>query len=289
MPARRDGKCGAGGRPEPLRAQTSRTGAAEASVGRFSTPAFRRESATEAWPICAARAAAFGATPMSDRLTGRREETGIRDFRHRAVARFVTRGPSFRDWSWNLGDSIFWSSRARGRAGWNWVARQRIDPHLPIHGLRDSFGTWVYQTYGVKQAQEWLGRGRSGEGRGRPRRGHPGRPRARRGEGLRGRPAAQRQRRCARKPPVALVGAPPPRALRCPDARTGSADARCGEAVVLPGTAGMRMVGGRRWRDAVTRARGTGRRRLSPEDARRRWKPSSKLPRNSSQREASRA
>jgi integrase len=39
----------------------------------------------------------------------------------------------------------------------NWVARQRIDPHLPIHGLRDSFGTWVYETYGVKQAQEWLG------------------------------------------------------------------------------------------------------------------------------------
>ena len=40
---------------------------------------------------------------------------------------------------------------------WNWVARQGIDPHLPIHGLRDSFGTWVYETYGVKQAQEWLG------------------------------------------------------------------------------------------------------------------------------------
>jgi len=40
---------------------------------------------------------------------------------------------------------------------WNWVARQRIDPHLPIHGLRDSFGTWVYEEYGVKQAQEWLG------------------------------------------------------------------------------------------------------------------------------------
>ena len=37
---------------------------------------------------------------------------------------------------------------------WNWVARQRIDPHLPIHGLRDSFGTWVYETYGVKQAQD---------------------------------------------------------------------------------------------------------------------------------------
>ena len=37
------------------------------------------------------------------------------------------------------------------------MARQRIDPHLPIHGLRDSFGTWVYETYGVKQAQEWLG------------------------------------------------------------------------------------------------------------------------------------
>ena len=34
---------------------------------------------------------------------------------------------------------------------------QKIDPHLPIHGLRDSFGTWVYETYGVKQAQEWLG------------------------------------------------------------------------------------------------------------------------------------
>jgi integrase len=30
-------------------------------------------------------------------------------------------------------------------------------PHLPIHGLRDSFGTRVYETYGVKQAQEWLG------------------------------------------------------------------------------------------------------------------------------------
>lgn len=40
---------------------------------------------------------------------------------------------------------------------WNWVARQKLDPHLPIHGLRDSFGTWVYETYGVKQAQEWLG------------------------------------------------------------------------------------------------------------------------------------
>ena len=24
---------------------------------------------------------------------------------------------------------------------------------------RDSFGTWVYETYGVKQAQEWLGHG----------------------------------------------------------------------------------------------------------------------------------
>jgi len=32
-------------------------------------------------------------------------------------------------------------------------------PHLPIHGLRDSFGAWVYETYGVKQAQEWLGYG----------------------------------------------------------------------------------------------------------------------------------
>ena len=40
---------------------------------------------------------------------------------------------------------------------WNRVACQRIDPHLPMHGLRDSFGTWVYETYGVKQGQEWLG------------------------------------------------------------------------------------------------------------------------------------
>jgi hypothetical protein len=40
---------------------------------------------------------------------------------------------------------------------WNWVARQKIDPHLPIHGLRDSSGTWVYEAYGVKQAQEWPG------------------------------------------------------------------------------------------------------------------------------------
>ena len=23
---------------------------------------------------------------------------------------------------------------------WNWVARQKIDPHLPIHGLRDLCG-----------------------------------------------------------------------------------------------------------------------------------------------------
>jgi Phage integrase family len=42
---------------------------------------------------------------------------------------------------------------------WNWVARQKIDPHLSLHGLRDSFGTWVYEAYGVKQAQEWLGHG----------------------------------------------------------------------------------------------------------------------------------
>ena len=40
---------------------------------------------------------------------------------------------------------------------WNRVARQRIDPHLPIHGLMDSFGTWVCEKHGVKQAQEWLG------------------------------------------------------------------------------------------------------------------------------------
>lgn len=42
---------------------------------------------------------------------------------------------------------------------WTWVARQKVQPHLPMHGLRDSFGTWVYETYGVKQAQEWLGHG----------------------------------------------------------------------------------------------------------------------------------
>ena len=30
---------------------------------------------------------------------------------------------------------------------------------LPIKRLRDSFGTWVYEAYGVKQAQEWLGHG----------------------------------------------------------------------------------------------------------------------------------
>ena len=33
----------------------------------------------------------------------------------------------------------------------------KVQPHLPIHGLRDSFGTGVYETYGVKQALEWLG------------------------------------------------------------------------------------------------------------------------------------
>lgn len=42
---------------------------------------------------------------------------------------------------------------------WTRVARQTVESHLPMHGLRDSFGTWVYETYGVKQAQEWLGHG----------------------------------------------------------------------------------------------------------------------------------
>ena len=37
---------------------------------------------------------------------------------------------------------------------WKWVARQRVDLHLPIHGLRDFFGTWIYETYGVKRAQD---------------------------------------------------------------------------------------------------------------------------------------
>ena len=78
---------------------------------------------------------------------------------------------------------------------WNWVARQKIDPHLPFTGLRDSFGTWVYETYGVKQAQEWLGHsdpattlrhyepdhGRPGEGRGGAGRGDPGGARGGRG------------------------------------------------------------------------------------------------------------
>ena len=102
---------------------------------------------------------------------------------------------------------------------WNWVARQGIDPHLPIHGLRDSFGTWVYETYGVKQAQERLralrpgehaaalrapDHGGASEGRGRARRGHPGRSRGRRATRVRGRAARARQRRSARQPP------PPP-------------------------------------------------------------------------------
>ncbi|NLE21889.1 MAG: site-specific integrase [Actinobacteria bacterium] len=40
---------------------------------------------------------------------------------------------------------------------WRWAKDARLRPHLPLHGLRDSFGTWVYETWGVKQAQEWLG------------------------------------------------------------------------------------------------------------------------------------
>ena len=47
--------------------------------------------------------------------------------------------------------------RPAARQWWNWVARQKIDPHLPIHGLRDCLRPWVYEEYGVKQAQEWLG------------------------------------------------------------------------------------------------------------------------------------
>ena len=39
-------------------------------------------------------------------------------------------------------------------------AKASVVPHgMAWHGLRDSFGTWVYETYGVKQAQEWLGHG----------------------------------------------------------------------------------------------------------------------------------
>ena len=42
---------------------------------------------------------------------------------------------------------------------WTWAARRKVQQHLPVHGLRDQFGTWVYETHGVKQAQEWLGHG----------------------------------------------------------------------------------------------------------------------------------
>ena len=37
------------------------------------------------------------------------------------------------------------------------VAHQNIGPHLPIHGLRDCFGTLVNEECVVKQAQDWLG------------------------------------------------------------------------------------------------------------------------------------
>jgi hypothetical protein len=52
------------------------------------------------------------------------------------------------------------SAAARGAAARGaGLAQIHIDhePHLPIHGLRHPFGTWVYEQYGVKQAQEWLG------------------------------------------------------------------------------------------------------------------------------------
>lgn len=57
------------------------------------------------------------------------------------------------------GSPLSSSSLKNKNMWWTWVARQKVEPHLPMHGLRDSFGTWVYETYGVKQAQEWLGHG----------------------------------------------------------------------------------------------------------------------------------
>ena len=103
---------------------------------------------------------------------------------------------------------------------WNWVARQKIDPHLPIHGLRDSFGTWVYETYGVKQAQEWLGhsdpattlrhyvrlttaaRAKAVAGLDEVTRAALERAEE---KVARGRPARARQRRRARKPPPLIL------------------------------------------------------------------------------------
>lgn len=41
------------------------------------------------------------------------------------------------------------------------MAGQKVQPHLSMHGLRDPFGTLVYETHGVKHAQEWLGHGDS--------------------------------------------------------------------------------------------------------------------------------
>ena len=49
---------------------------------------------------------------------------------------------------------------------WNWVARQKIDPRLPIHGLRDSFGTWAYETYGLMSTAFATGAGWRREERG---------------------------------------------------------------------------------------------------------------------------
>jgi hypothetical protein len=37
------------------------------------------------------------------------------------------------------------------------VVCQTIEPHLPVHGLRASPGTWACETYCVEQAQESLG------------------------------------------------------------------------------------------------------------------------------------
>jgi integrase len=51
------------------------------------------------------------------------------------------------------------SARSRGTDKTLVTYRARRSSPVPMLGLRDSFGTWVYETYGVKQAQDRLGHG----------------------------------------------------------------------------------------------------------------------------------
>jgi integrase len=58
------------------------------------------------------------------------------------------------------------SAAARGAAARGAsLERFHVDhePHLPMHGLRHPFGTWVYEQYGVRQVQEWLGHSDPGD------------------------------------------------------------------------------------------------------------------------------